>query len=167
MALVPIDKSDVFPNPNKVKKFNNYVKINKQANTVVDQVVVASHNATSASTTFQLNHTFTSLSISLYSIMSRLLTNNMITLPPIQPLLPTMLASKSFDSKDLCQYHHQNGHDTKKCYSLKYRVQDLIDSDALYVDNFDGSVNKFVSPPNQNFQIYTNPLSTSDTIIVV
>ena len=32
MAPVPIDKSDAAPNPNKVKKFNNYVMINKQVN---------------------------------------------------------------------------------------------------------------------------------------
>ena len=48
MAPIPVDKSDATPNPNKFQKFNNYVKINKQANVVV----VASHNATSASTTF-------------------------------------------------------------------------------------------------------------------
>ena len=52
MDPIPVDKSGVSPNPDKVKKFNNYVKINKQANAVVDQVVVASHNATSTSTTF-------------------------------------------------------------------------------------------------------------------
>ena len=40
MAPIPIDKSDVAPNPNKFQKFNNYVKINKQANTIVDQVFV-------------------------------------------------------------------------------------------------------------------------------
>ena len=51
MALVSVDKSVTTPNPNKVQKSKNYVKINKHAN-VFDQVVVASHNATSASTTF-------------------------------------------------------------------------------------------------------------------
>ena len=83
MDLVPINKSDVAPNPNKVENFNNHVKINKQENAVVDQVIVASHNATSTSTTFRLNHTFTPLSESLYSTMNRLLTAKMITLPPI------------------------------------------------------------------------------------
>ncbi|WP_044908731.1 hypothetical protein, partial [[Clostridium] innocuum] len=42
MAPIPVDKSDAAPNPNKFQKFNNYVKINKQANAVADQVVVAS-----------------------------------------------------------------------------------------------------------------------------
>ena len=83
MDHVPVDKSDASPNPNKIKKFNNYVKINKQENAVSNQVVVASHNATSTSTAFRLNHMFTPLSKSLHSIMNRLLTANMITLPLI------------------------------------------------------------------------------------
>ena len=83
IAPVPIDKSDATPNPNKIQKFNNYVKINKQENVVVDQVVVASHNATSTSTSFLLNRMFNPLSKTLHSIMNRLLTANMITLPPI------------------------------------------------------------------------------------
>ena len=58
MAPIPIDKSDASSNPNKVQKFNNYVKINKQVNAVVDQVVVASHNATFAPTSFHLNCRF-------------------------------------------------------------------------------------------------------------
>ena len=52
MAFVQIDTSDAAPNRNKFQKFTNYVKINKQENAIVDQVFVASHNATSASTTF-------------------------------------------------------------------------------------------------------------------
>ena len=102
MALVLVDKSDATPNPNKFQKLNHYVKINEQASVVVDQVVVAFHNATSASTTFQLNHIFTPLSKSLHSIMNRLLIANMITLPPIFPLLPTRITSKFFDSKSFC-----------------------------------------------------------------
>ena len=82
MATIPIDKSDSSLNSNKFQKFNNHVKIKNQANAVVDQVV-ASHNATFTSTTFQLNCTFIPLSKSLHSIMNRLLTTNMITLPPI------------------------------------------------------------------------------------
>ena len=82
--------------------------------------------------------------------MNRLLTATMITLPHIQPLLLATIEARSFDPKDFCQCHHQNGHDTQKCYSLKYKVQDLIDSNALFVDDFDGSGNKYVSPPNQN-----------------
>ena len=65
---------------------------------------------------------FTSLSKSLDSIMNRLLNSNMTTLPPIQLLLPTIMASKSFDFKAFCQYYYQNGHDTEKCYSLKHKV---------------------------------------------
>lgn len=156
MDPVLVYKSDAAPNPKKFQKPNNYVKINKQENVVTDQVTVTSKNATSTSTTFHLNHTFT-LSESLHSIMNKLLTANMITLPPILPLLPTTMASKSFDPKAFCQYHCQNGHDTKNYYSLKHKVQDLINSNALSVDNFDGTGNKYVSPPNQHLQIYKNP----------
>ena len=105
MDPIPVDKSDASPNPNKFEKFNNYIKINKQANAVVDQVAVASHNATSASIAFQLNHTFNSFSESLHYIMNRLLIANMITLPPICPLLPATIASKFFDQNAFCQYH--------------------------------------------------------------
>ena len=52
MDLVFFDKGDAFPNPNKVKKFNNYVRINKQENEFVDLVVVASHNYISTPTSF-------------------------------------------------------------------------------------------------------------------
>lgn len=83
MALVPVDKSDVAPNPNKFQKPKNYVKINKQENVVADQVVAAPNNATSVSTIFLLNHMFNPLSESLHSIMSKFLTSNMITLPPV------------------------------------------------------------------------------------
>ena len=82
--------------------------------------------------------------------MNRLLTTNMITLCPIQPILFATMVAKSFDLKSFRQYHCQNGHDTKKCYSLKHKVQDLIDSNALSIDNIVGSGNKFVSPLNQN-----------------
>ena len=79
--------------------------------------------------------------------MNRFLTTNMITLPPIFPLLLATMVAKSFDLKAF-SYHRQNGHDTKKCYSLKHIFWDLIDYNALSIDNFDGNGNKFVSPPN-------------------
>ena len=116
-------------------------------NIVVDQFIVASHNATFASIDFHLNHTFTPLSKSLHYIMNRLLTANMITLPPICPLLLIIMVSKYFVPKTFCQYHHENGHDTEKCYSLKYMVCDLIYSNDLSID---GSGNKSFSPPNHN-----------------
>ena len=74
MAPILVDQSDATPNSNKFQSPNNYVKINKQVNIVVDQVVVNSHNATSAYTIFCLNCTFTPLFESLHSIMNRLLT---------------------------------------------------------------------------------------------
>ena len=55
---------------------------------------------------------FTPLSESLHSIMNRLLISNMINFPPIQPLLLATIEARSFDPKDFCQCHHQNGHDT-------------------------------------------------------
>ena len=106
---------------------------------------------------------FTPLSKSFHSIMNMLSTANLITLPPSQPLLLSIMATKSFDLKVFYQYHFQNGHDIEKCYSLKYKAQDLINSNSLYIDNFDGSGNKYFFPPNQNFQIYMNPLPTHDT----
>ena len=77
------------------------------------------------------------------------------------------MEAKSFDPKAFCQYHHQNGHDTEKCYSLKHKVWDLIDSNPLFVHTFDCSRNKYVSPPNQNLQIYTNPLPIHDTNAII
>ena len=52
MAPIPVDKSELAPNTNKVEKFNNYIKINKQTNAIADQVIVASQSATSASISF-------------------------------------------------------------------------------------------------------------------
>lgn len=76
------------------------------------------------------------------------------------------MAFESFDSKAFCQYHCQPSHDTKRCYSLKNTIQDLIDSNALSIDAYDSSGNKSIEPPNQNLQIYTNPLPSHSTNII-
>ena len=73
------------------------------------------------------------------------------------------MTSKSFNLKSFCQYHRENGYDNKKCYSLKNKVQDLIDSNDLSIDNLDGSENKYVLPYNKNKYIYTNTLPLHDT----
>ena len=87
MAHVLVDKSDVIPNPNNFQKTNNYFKINKAINTIDDHVIVVSQGVTTSSSIFQMNHKFTPLYKSINSIMTRLVSAIMITLPPVKALL--------------------------------------------------------------------------------
>ena len=51
--------------------------------------------------------------------MTKLIHAHVLNLPPICPIYYSKPFPKCFDSNALCQYHHQLGHDTKKCYGLK------------------------------------------------
>jgi hypothetical protein len=50
----------------------------------------------------------------------------------------------------------KNGHDTNHCKHLKHLVQDHIDSSSFFVRGVNDQGNTLVTPPNQNFQIFTN-----------
>lgn len=87
-------------------------------------------------------------------------------LPPIYPIDTSNPFPPPFDPKSYCQYHCQDSHDTEKCYRLKHAFQDFIDSNTIVVDGVNDKGNKFVAPPNQNLEIFTNPLSSISTNVV-
>lgn len=62
-----------------------------------------------------------------------------------------MKDNKWHNENDYYHYHHQKGHTTGKCRILQHKVQDLIDQRRLQVDNP-------LAIPNQNLEIYQNPL---------
>lgn len=90
----------------------------------------------------------------------------MITLPIIKPPNPTKPLPPNFKSNAYCHYHRQNGHETKNCKHFKHLVQDLIDYGRLSIAGVNDHINKFVSPPNQNLQIFTNPMPKYNFLFV-
>ena len=96
---------------------------------------------------------FTPLSEPLSEILKKLCDNGMITLPDIKPENPNAKGSKWYKENEFCAYHRQKGHNTNKCRTLQHKIQDLIDSRKIDVDNP-------VVPSNQNLGIYQNPLPT-------
>ena len=98
MAHVLVDKRDASPSNKKLKKPNNYVNINKETNIVDEQVFVASKSY-GFFLHFWMNCKFTPLFESLHSIMGRLVSDYVITLPPIRPLISSTTSIMNFDSK--------------------------------------------------------------------
>jgi hypothetical protein len=45
-------------------------------------------------------------------------------------------------------------------------VQDLINSNHIQIDVINDQGNNFVAPPNQNFQIFTNPIPNHNIFFV-
>jgi hypothetical protein len=101
---------------------------------------------------------FTPLPNTLHNIMLQIVEKNMITFPPIKPLDPNKPKIPRHKFNAYCHFHQQNGHDTKICNYLKHLVQDLIDFGQFSIGGVKDQGNKLFSPPNQNFQIFTNPM---------
>lgn len=109
---------------------------------------------------------FAPLFESLHSIMLRLINANVMKLSPINPIDTSKPLPTTFDPKAFCQYHRQARHDTEKYYQLKHAIQDLVDSNTITVEGVNDKGNKSVSPPNQNVQIFTNPLPSHSANVV-
>ncbi|XP_077217710.1 uncharacterized protein LOC143852213 [Tasmannia lanceolata] len=75
---------------------------------------------------------FTPLPCSLSYILKRLIKDNKIELPE-QRVLPNPLP-KNWRKDLFCAYHRGSGHTTDKCYTLKHKVQDMIDGDKLAIE---------------------------------
>ena len=85
--------------------------------------------------------------------MKKILDHNLITLPELWPDEMQNKNTKCYKENEFCAYHRQKGHNTNKCWTLQHKIQDLIDSRKIDVDNP-------VVPSNQNLGIYQNPLPT-------
>lgn len=90
--------------------------------------------------------------------MLHLLEKNLISLPPIRAPDSTKPLPPNYRPNSYCHFYRQNGHDIEHCKHLKHLVQDLIDSNHISIGGVNDQWNKFVAPPNQNFQIFTNPM---------
>ncbi|RDX74640.1 hypothetical protein CR513_45587, partial [Mucuna pruriens] len=64
--------------------------------------------------------------MSYAKLMPHLILNSLIVTVPLKPVQPPYPKSYNYNAK--CEYHAGVvGHATKKCWGLKYKVQDLID----------------------------------------
>lgn len=98
--------------------------------------------------------------------MTQLLNKNVLKRPPINPIDTSKHLPPYHDPKAFCQYHHQPDHDTNKCYSLRSGIQDFIDNNIISVVGVNDKGNKSIAPPNQNLQIFTNPLPSHFTNVI-
>lgn len=69
-----------------------------------------------------MNCKFTPLSKSLHSIMNKLVSANIITLPPGELLLPSTTSSMYINPKAFYKLYRQPGHDNEAYYSLDYNI---------------------------------------------
>lgn len=83
-------------------------------------------------TTSKRNRKFIPLSKSNEKMLHFLIIEGRITklLPPINPKI------KSFDSTKICLYHsNSHGHATEGCWSLRHKIQDLIENRELKIES--------------------------------
>ncbi|RDX95753.1 hypothetical protein CR513_21680, partial [Mucuna pruriens] len=72
-----------------------------------------------------------------------------VPLKPLEPPYP-----RSYDPNARCDYHGRAiGHDTERCWSLKHKVQDLLDNGLLGFED---------KGPN----VHSNPLPTNGTMAI-
>lgn len=90
----------------------------------------------------------------------------MLKLPPINPVDTSKPFPFYHDPKAFCQYHRQPSHDTEKCYTLRGEIEDFIDNYTIFKFGVNDEVKKSVAPPNQNLQIFTNPLPSHSINVV-
>ena len=82
--------------------------------------------------------------MSLFQALQRLLRLNLITLraPPRNP----NISAPTYHPNRRCAYHSDGpGHDTNDCWSLKNKIQDLIDEGAVEFTQ-DGQAEFFYYP---------------------
>lgn len=121
------------------------IKINEKSSNHIHTQVIATKPIVAPLSSYFLRE-LTLLSKFLHSIVLRLKNDNVLQLPPIKPIDPSQSLENSFDHKAFCPYHCQDNHDIEKCYRLRHKTQDLIDSNTIYVEGVNDKVNKFVAP---------------------
>ena len=158
------DKGDSNQQPSGKFKLNRgFIKFNEN---IINNNVNSTLGVHPISKFFKKEREFTPLNESLHSIMNKLLERNVITLPPIKQIDLVKMNSPYFDNKSFCQFHRQPGHDTKKCFVLKGKIQDLIDNNAISVTGVNDKGNKSIAPPNQNLKIFTDPLPSHTSHVI-
>ena len=84
------------------------------------------------------------LNMPLSQVLQHMLKLNLVTLkdPPRNPNTP----APTYHPNERCAYHSNSpGHDTDRCWTLKYKIQDLIDEGALEFAQ-DGELEFFCHP---------------------
>lgn len=153
--MAPSDKSDSSQEPlAKFKPNKGFIKLNNNNNVQV----VATTSVSPLNKYFKREKKFTPLNESLYIIMSQLLQKKILKVPSIKAIDPSKITSPYYDAKSFFQYHHQPSHDTEKFSSLRSKIQDLIDNNTIFMVGMNDKGKKFIAPPNQNLQIFNNPL---------
>lgn len=144
----------------------NFIEINNNYSNLIDTQVVATTSSVTLLSSIFIHRNFASLSETLHSIMLKLINSSVMKHHPIKPMDSSKPLLASFDPKAFFQYHRQVDHYSKKYYKLKHVIQDLIDSNTITMESVNDKGNKFVPPPNQNLQIFTNYLPSHSTNVV-
>ncbi|RDY06701.1 hypothetical protein CR513_09270, partial [Mucuna pruriens] len=78
----------------------------------------------------RLPRTLTPIPMTYKELLSQLLEQKLVKITPLKPLKPPY--PRSYDPGAWCDYHSGAvGHTTEKCWSLKHKVQDLLDGGQL------------------------------------
>ncbi|RDX94361.1 hypothetical protein CR513_23261, partial [Mucuna pruriens] len=93
---------------------------------------------------------FTPIPVSYSELLQHLLRESLVATVPLKHLLPPYL--KNYDPNTKCDYQAGAvGHSTKKCWSLKHKVQDLVDAGWLRFQEENPNIN------NNPFLEHGNP----------
>ncbi|RDX97794.1 hypothetical protein CR513_19389, partial [Mucuna pruriens] len=80
--------------------------------------------------TRRLPRTVTSIPMTYTELLPRLLEQKLMEIVPLKPLVTPY--PRSYDPNARCDYHNGVvGHATERCWSLKHKVQDLLDGGLL------------------------------------
>ncbi|RDX73017.1 hypothetical protein CR513_47420, partial [Mucuna pruriens] len=85
-------------------------------------------------------------------LLPQLLEQKLVEIIPLMPLEPPYL--RSYDPKSRCDYHGQAiGHATERCWSLKHKVQELLEGGLLGFEDQGPNVQSNPLLPHRNVAI--------------
>src|SRR4051812_27348744 len=114
---------------------------------------------------------FDPLPTSKSEILKYLLSESLVELRPMPPLIPGKIPPR-FNPNERCEFHDNSpGHTLEKCWAFRHKVQDLIESGAIAFDKpnvktnpmprHDGTVNAIEVVTEQEFvQQRSSPIDT-------
>ncbi|XP_047320340.1 uncharacterized protein LOC124924328 [Impatiens glandulifera] len=74
-------------------------------------------------------------SVSLDKVLDVLIKNNLVKI--VEPRPEKLQSPKQLDQTKFCKYHQTFGHNTNVCFTLKSKIQDLIDEGVILKKNVD------------------------------